>query len=321
MRGRRRSRPVVAVLALGLLASSTVPAAAGDDPFEDSRQAVARLRFTATVSVQWVDGFGPHAVVVTVTSDRGQFRVDGPGDESLLWSTGTALLEPPAATSKYEVRTFEAGVVAGRETRATEIRSAGVLRERVVVDRELGLLLRREQLDALGRVLRVVHVESLALLPADDGSAAPAPAPRAGQMHLVTLDALPSTVRVARALAQGYQHVAAYRQGGLVQLLYSDGLHGLSLFAQPGRLDRSSLPGGGRAVQLGPWTGVLYGWPGGQAITWQAGTLVYTVVGDGPLEEIVQAAASVPGPPSPSVLSRVRARSRAVVELLRGGVA
>lgn len=318
-----RTRPAAVALALGLLAGTTVPAAAGDDPFEDARQAAARLRFTAAVSVQWVDGFGSHVAVVSVTSDRGRFQVDGPGDGDLLWSTGTALLEPPPPSRKYELRTGEGAPVAGRPTTAVEIRSGGVLRERLSVDRETGLLLRREQLDGSGRAVRVTSVESLVLLPGDSG-VLPADPPRGpaqaqARMQRVRPESVPSLVRVAEALAAGYQHVAAYRQGSLVQLVYSDGLHALSVFAQPGRLARGSLPDGGRPVQLGRWAGVAYGWPGGEAVTWQAHGLVYTVVGDGPVEEVLAAAASVPEPPSPSVGSRVRQRSRAIVDLLTGG--
>ena len=310
-----RSRPAVAVLALGLLASSTVPALAGDDPFQDAREAATRLRFTAAGSVRWLDDFGHHVALVTVTSDRGQFQVNGPGDGSLLWSTGAALLDPPAPGRKYELRTADGEPVAGRDTKAVEIRSSGVLRERLSVDRETGLLLRREQLDGFGRAVRVMSVETLSLL-APDESAAPAPEESsAGGLQPVTLGALPSSFRAAATLAQGYEHVAAFRQGSLVQVVYSDGLHGLSVFTQPGRLAWGSLPGGGRSVPFGGRTAVVYDWPGGQAVTWQAGNLVYTVVGDGPVEEVLAAAASVPGPPSPSLLTRARQRSRAVYDL------
>lgn len=324
---RLRHRPAVAALALVALAGSAVPAVpavAGDDPFEDAREAVARMRFTADVSVQWVDDFGPHVAVVTVTSDRGRFQVNGPGDGSLLWSTGTALLDPPPPSRKYELRTGEADPVAGRPATAVEIRSVGVLRERLSVDRETGLLLRREQLDGTGRPIRIVSVESLALLSDEAEPSEPepevevVPPEEAGGMQPVDLGSLPGRMRAATALAQGYEHVATYRQGLLVQLLYSDGLHGLSVFAQPGRLDRGSLPDGGRPVQLGRWAAVVYDWPGGEAVTWQAADVVYTVVGNGPVEEVLAAAASVPGPSSPSILSRARQRSRAVFELLTG---
>lgn len=319
-------RPAVTAVALALIAvaGSTVPAAAGDDPFDDARQAVARLRFTAAVSVQWVDDFGPHVAVVTVTSDRGRFQVNGPGDGSLLWSTGTALLDPPPPSRKYQLRTGEAEPVAGRPVTAVEIRSSGVVRERLAVDRETGLLLRREQLDGTGRPVRIVSVENLALLPDDTAPSEPGPEAdreppvEAGGMRPVAFGSLPGRMRAATALAQGYEHVATYRQGLLVQLVYSDGLHGLSVFAQPGRLDRGSLPDGGRPVRLGRWSGVVYDWPGGEAVTWEAADVVYTVVGNGPVEEVLAAAASVPGPSSPSILSRARQRSRAMFELLTG---
>lgn len=315
---KARARPAVAAMALGFLVGTTLPATAGDDPFRDSREAVARLRFTAAVSVQWLDGNHVQVAMVTVTSDRGQFQVNGPGDGSLLWSTGSALLDPPPPSRKYELHTADGAAVAGRPTTTVEIRSAGALRERLSVDRETGLLLRREQVDGFGRVVRVVNVETLALL-APDQSTAPAPEPSTrGGMRPVARASLPSTFRATSTLAQGYQHVAAYRQGALVQVVYSDGLHGLSVFAQPGRLAWGSLPAGGRTVRVGRWDAVAFDWPGGEAVTWQAGSLIYTVVGDGPVDEVLAAAASVPGPPSPSVLSRVRQRSRAIVELLTG---
>ena len=63
---------------------------------------------------------------------------------------------------------------------------------------------------------------------------------------------------------------------------------------------------------------LTWAWPGGQVVTWQAGMAVYTVVGGGPLSELVAAAASVPEPPAPSWSQRLRHACRRLVSDLAG---
>lgn len=319
----RRNRTAAVLVAAVLAAGTATPATGQSDPLAEARQAVTRLSFSATVTVQWLDGAGSHHIGLTLHSDQGRVRVDGPGNQDLLWSSGTALLDLPPASRKYQVRTGDGPAVVGRPTTTVDILSAGALREQFAVDRETGLVLQRIQFDDLNRAVRVVRVESLSLAPpprSDDGSPSPVLGTKGQQGRRVEATALPSRYRVPAQLAGGYTRVGTYVRGGIAHALYSDGLHGLSLFAQPGTLDPRSLPPGAGQVRAGDRTVFVYGWPGGDAVTWSARGVVYTVVGDGPVEEVLSAALTLPRPPAPSMLSRVRQRARGVAELVLGGL-
>ena len=88
-------------------------------------------------------------------------------------------------------------------------------------------------------------------------------------------------------LSGGYALVGVLRHTGVVQVVYSDGLHSLSVFEQAGTLDVGRLPRSGEAVSMPLGQGVRYGWPGGQVITWQSGHATFTVVGDGPADDLL----------------------------------
>lgn len=297
-------RTLVAVLAVAT--TLVVPAAAADDPLQGARDAATTLRFRAAVSVQWADADGVHDELVEVHSDQGTVRVGG-----LQWSNG-ALLQPPAPGPKYDLRTRPGTVVAGRSTTAVDVFVSGRLRERLALDAETSLVLERAQFDGTGRPVRVVRIESLLLLPPDD-VVVPGPADAPTD--------LPSRYRAPQALAAGYQRVAAYRRGDVVQAVYSDGLHGLSVFLQAGRLDIDAMPGNVMWVALGTRTAAVHTWPGGVTVTWEAGGVVYTAVGDGTVDDVLSAAASMPAPAPPSVGTRVRQRARALAETVLGGSA
>lgn len=314
----RRPAAVALALAFAVLAAVAVPVVASDDPLADARHAVTRLRFTAEVSVEWVDEVGSHRSLLTLQSDRGHVRVDGPGDEAVLWSSGTALLDLPHAGRKYEMRTGPGPVIAGRPTNAVAIRSGGVVRERLAVDRDSGLVLERVQLDAAGDPLRSVRVERLSMW-APSAPPMPTTTTIAGEHgRRVAPASLPARYRTPAELPGGYARVGAYWRGEMAHLLYSDGLHGVSVFAQRGSLDGDDLPAGARRVSLGDRTGHVYAWPSGEAVTWTAGGVVYTVVGDGPMEDVLAVAGWLPEPPPPSLLGRLRQRCRAVAEVLAG---
>lgn len=306
-------RPAALALAVGMVIAVTVPAMAGDDPLAEARDAVTRLRFTAEVSVAWVDEVGAHRSVLTLQSDKGNVRIDGPGEHAVLWSSGTALLDLPPASRKYEMRSGPGTDVAGRATIAVEIRSGGVVRERLAVDRDSGLVLERVQLDRGGRPLRTVRIERLAM----STPSFPTTTTIAGtQARRVAPASLPARYRTPPELAAGYARVGAYWRGEIAHLLYSDGLHGVSVFAQRGSLDGDDLPPGASRVRVGERTAFVYAWPSGEAVTWSAGGVVYTVVGDGPMEDVLAVAGSLPEPASPSMFTRLRQRCRAVAELL-----
>ena len=88
------------------------------------------------------------------------------------------------------------------------------------------------------------------------------------------------------------------------------------MFEQPGRLDRQSVPAGGRLVAIGPAMGVTYAYAGGQVVLWEAGGSTYTVVGDGAPDDVVVAARSVPGARSLQLLDRIRRAARDVLDTI-----
>lgn len=124
----------------------------------------------------------------------------------------------------------------------------------------------------------------------------------------------------ARTALPGYERVAASRKGQTVHVLYTDGDHALSVFAEPGDLAESSLPSTARRLDVGNQT--LWHWQraDGDIVLWQSDGVVYTAVGDAPIAAVMEVAASMPDEDrEDSVIDRVRRASRAAAELLSGG--
>ena len=323
MTARRHPLRLVAVAGL-VLVGPVLPAGAesnGDRAVDDAREAARRVPFSARVEVSWADKSGFHTAEVGVRAVGGRISVQGVGDDgraTVVEDNGDAGgLLAPAVEREYDLVRREGPVVAGRPTELVLLRRDGELRERLAIDEATGLVLLREVFDAEGRQLRVVRVLQL--------DTAPLPAPsssvtrRADGPSLLRVSSLSSRYRAPESLAGGYRRVGAYRHSRAVHLLYTDGLHGLSLFSQPGNLSSGALPAGGEPVRVGTATGVHYTWPGGEVITWEAGSMVHTLVGDGAPADLLAAARSVPRPGRASVLDRVRATSRLVAELISGG--
>ncbi len=306
------------------------PAAAAG-PVEEAREAARRVPFSARVEVSWVDHDGLHTAEMGVRTVGGQVRIQGPAgasgagattvlrDDSALTGAGqeAAGLLSPAVERKYDVTRGSGPEVAGRQTDEVVLSSAGRIRERLAIDRATGLVLQREVFDDRGRPVRVVRVLQLDKAPVPRGPSAGSP--RDGGPRPLQLSRLPSAYPAPAVLAGGYQRVAAYRHSRLVHLLYTDGLHGLSLFSQPGELSVRSLPRGGDKVLVGGSTGVRYTWPGGEVVTWQAGAMVHTLVGDATAEDLLAAARSLPRPGGRSLLARALGTARLMSELVSGG--
>lgn len=134
----------------------------------------------------------------------------------------------------------------------------------------------------------------------------------------VPMAAVSAPFHAPDSLAGGYHRVGQYRQGADMGVLYSDGNHRMVLFEQAAHLDGHAMPPGGQLVALGAWTGVVYGWAGGRAVTWQRGGTVFTVAGDGAEADVMAAAGSMPGPRSLSMDQRVRRVCRGMVEAFSG---
>jgi negative regulator of sigma E activity len=130
----------------------------------------------------------------------------------------------------------------------------------------------------------------------------------------------PTSEREPATLAEGYRQLGAYTQGGVTQLVYSDGLYDLSLFQEHGGLDTSDLPAQRRAVRLEGQSAWAFSWPGGEGLVWSGGNTVYTLLGDVPPDDLQTVAASVAVHRSTSVAHRLRQACRELVESFRGAL-
>jgi len=333
----KKSLALVAPLAMALVgAGLALPAqpSAGDSVLDQARHAALVTPFEGTVSVQWVDSQGVHSDLLKVTDTGGDIQIDGQGaramaetgNERLAFQSGgwslvapgspTAYGPEPALAPKYQVTTATGLPVAGRPTTLVDFRTAdGSSEERLFVDQGTGLLLRREQQED-SKTVRVVSFESIQIGPTS--GLRPPRITKNEQPRQLSPDQLDAPYRAPQALAAGYQRVGVLEEQHVVQAVYSDGLHGLSVFEQVGQLNAGDLPRPAETVQLGSARGLRYSWPGGDVITWQSGPATYTVVSDGAESEVLAAASSLPHAGSLSMGQRFLSTCRRLVEELTG---
>src|SRR5665811_1912112 len=180
-------------------------------------------------------------------------------------------------------------------------RSDGVLRERLWLDRESGLLLRRETYAEDGTVLRMAVYLSLDLSPMAVPREGPSVSGRTERQSLrVPLQRREQGVAalekaelaaleragwtVPAELPGGYRAVEAYAVSSddvqPLQVVYRDGLYSVSLFQQRGQPDWSSLPSGAEPAEgLGFQA---FEWPRAvpERIVWEADGTAWSLVGD-----------------------------------------
>ncbi|MCU1462238.1 MAG: sigma regulatory protein MucB/RseB [Acidimicrobiales bacterium] len=320
----------VALLAAAAVGGTTAaPASAalsGDSPIDQARRASQTMTFTGVVVVHWRDESGVHDTRVSVEGAGGTLVVTG-GNAlmaqdtvrllrhtgstwELLWPSAFGPSARPDPGRKYQLSTMPGGLVAGRPTTLVEVRRNGVVRERLSLDVATNLMVRRDQLDETGSVVR--GVEFVELAPGAPRPRATIPAPTAKR---TTSRAKASAVAGAApaSLLDGYRRIGVYTHGRVVQLLYSDGLYQLSVFEEPGRLDPTRVPAGGRPTTLAGVGGWQYSWAGGEVLLWQAGRSVYTLVGDAPTAELAEVAGSMPSTRKASLAHRLRSACRALL--------
>jgi hypothetical protein len=296
--------------------------ASADELLERAREAAQAGRFTGEVEVEWRDGRDRRRARVPVEAAGGVLRlgdgVVGTGFQRMvrgskgwlmLWSHEVAAAGP-SPRAKYSFSVLPGPTVASRPTRMIEVRlvaSAGRLRERVYLDPMSGLLLRREMLDARGEPYRSVGYLTIA------PSQAPAPAtPRSRAREPLPTGSVAAPYRAPRRLGDGYQLLGSYQKRGAVHLFYSDGLHGLSVFEQRGRLGPWGR--GGRAVELMGRTVRAYSTAAGEAAVWEGDGIVYTIVSDGSWQDLAAAARALP---HSARSGRLRKVAEVVVSLFR----
>lgn len=350
--GRQSAVATAAVLLLvpGLVAGPTDGPAEEDDHaravLQRAAQANAELSYTGeTLWVTWVDG-APSMSMFEVSSDRGALTVtaaerytprltdDGSGMDDHVggWTLPLPPVDPAAGSmagldDKYDVELDGAQDLLDRRCVRLEIvrRADDLLRERLWVDEETGLLLRRETFDVDGERARMAVYLALDLDPAE----LPRTTDRAGRSEERVADHDQTSTAVGArgidALRQGGWTVPAELPGGYLprgsftassaaglssdtaalQLVYGDGLYTVSLFQQPGSPDWTSLPPG--AQHADGLDFVAYEWPGAvpQRLVWEARGSTWSLVGDAPRDEFAVIAAALPHHEPPDLVHRI----------------
>ena len=326
-------RALVAGTALALVASAAqapAEAPAGDNLLEQARLAAERLSFNGLVQVVWRESTGSHSESLLVQAAGGTLEVKGDttvmadgdrarmvrrqrGEWDLLWSGALGSAGRPDVSTKYALVPTGEAPVAGRPTTLVEVRRGEVVRQRLYLDRETNLLLRREQLNDAGSLERLVYFVTFSL---DRASPAPDMPIRAidHAAHEVSPRDLSPSFPAPAALDLGYRRIGTFAEGQVVHVLYSDGLYDLSVFEQRGRLEPRDVPPGGRRQAVGGARAWAFAWPGGNLLLWHAGHNVYTAVSDAPLADLLGVARSLPstGRP-PSLADRLRRACHALV--------
>ncbi|MGC5014716.1 sigma-E factor regulatory protein RseB domain-containing protein [Streptosporangium sp. DT93] len=243
----------------------------------------------------------------------GQEQSADPGTiEGGLSSPSETMLEVLARN--YRVLDAGEGHACGRTARLVDVlRADGTLAARYWIDHDAGPVLRRELLDARGRIVHTAAFVDLTVQPAAPGRGA-APATSAGStapaMTMGGLD-LAETPRLLAggwrfppALPGGLELFAAHRApAGHVYLGYSDGLSIVSVFIQRGALDEERLRDWHAERRNGHTIWIRD--PVGQETIWASGGHVYTVFADAPADMAAAAVAALPHEPVPDLWTRL----------------
>lgn len=330
-------RRVVAVLAGAGLVATAAPAAAA--PRDDDEQAALVLlgeaaeasRALTYTGTQYVATWGTTttSALVDVHHEPGRgARVSQAGERRPpVVVPPTALADEllAALSDTYQLRVSGQGHCTGRAADVVEARRPGgtgsaAVAGRFWVDRDTGLLLRREVFDAEGRRLRSSAFLELvvqptapagpALLPAsartvDDDVAAGEPVPPA-ELRRLRADGVVAPAELPGSFALVAARQREHDGAQVLHLAYSDGLSTTSLFSQPGE-PGSTPPEGFRAATVAGqpvWSAA--GAP--QRLVWAGGGRVWTLVSDAPRDAVDSAVAALPHEAMPTQDRGWRAR-------------
>jgi sigma-E factor negative regulatory protein RseB len=207
--------------------------------------------------------------------------------------------------ANYVLQYTGTGSVAGRPAQIVEVRRpGGRLAARFWLDTRTRLPLRRELIDASGRIFSedtflglTVGAGQLRGMPAADAR------PWAGQLSAASLAALrargwslPATVPGGLVL------FTSTRSGQVVELSYSDGLSVISVFVQRGELP-ARMPGWRRVTALG--RGVYAIDPDDRSLAWSSRGFVYTVISDAPAAAVDGVVSRLPHDRAPDFWGRM----------------
>ncbi len=276
-----------------------------------------------------VRGAGAQAATTT--------RWPAPGGTQLNSSDALDLI-----AAAFQVRLGGQARVAGRPASIVVASRDGRVAAQLWVDEATGLLLRQERYDPQGRLIRMSGFLDVDVAPGSPAGSTALPGPAAAGPLMagpVTAALLPrpraatgqtGAVTIARrlgcslpaALPGGFRMVdartvaAGVSGGQAVHLTYSDGLSGLSVFAQDGRLPAVGVPG----LERQSWDGVAVyvgrDWP--VRVVWQGDGEVMTTVSDAPLDEVRAVVTALPhgGATGHGVVGRLATMLHAAMDLL-----
>ena len=312
-RGLALAATAAALTALAPLVLAPEPAAPsqtgpGAQLLDQARRASEEQDFSGVLEVSWTDAGGEHRSDVFVRSangvlalgDRPQVIVNGArrfvqGTDGWLavWSQETAS-RVPSPSAKWRLAVRDGPIVAGRPTREVDAtdRHSGAVRERVFLDEATTLLLRREQLDTRGRIVRAVGFMSIGepavgmfigTLPGE----APQTPSRSRNRQPRVLEKVTAPFRAPGRAGDRFQLVGRYDEDDhTLHLFYSDGLFSVSVFEQKGELDPTGLPVGAESRTIAGREVRQYRTPGAVVQVWESGDVVYTTVSDAPLDQL-----------------------------------
>jgi sigma-E factor negative regulatory protein RseB len=233
--------------------------------------------------------------------------------------------DPERVVDKYVVEVGEPTVLdtgAATMLRLRE-RRADVLRERLFVDDNTGLVVRRETFHADGSPQRLVaftdlrtRIRRFETMPGEEAEVRGDSRRISGQ-GVGILDgvgwAAPET------LPGDYRLQAAYAlpesEGSSLHLVYGDGLYTISVYQQRGTLHADALEGAEADTRDGMHH---YTWPGAEPtrMVWSGDDLTFTAVTDAPAEHITAAVEVFPHASPPSLPRRMVRGLRRVADLL-----
>lgn len=219
----------------------------------------------------------------------------------------------------YELRIVDPTTTAVAEATVIEVTPTGrdLVRERLYVDPDSGLIVRRETFARDGRPVRLVAFTHLDLTPRDlpddvgtdrtwrELDASKTEMSRQGldilrEVGWIAPERLPGAFRIADAAALGEGDASS------LHLLYTDGLYAISVYEQHGRLDGAAVRAeGARPDTLGDMH--VYRWPGAEPATvaWTGDGRTFTAISDAPPDVLSSALSGLPHDPPHSLTTRL----------------
>jgi sigma-E factor negative regulatory protein RseB len=273
---------------------------------------------TSLVDVRHDPRRGLRLRVAPTAAAPGSPGPDGVGEDALVLAATALDAELLEALSRtYDLRVAGTGRCTGRDADVVEARrgAGGTVAGRFWLDRETGLLLRREVYDAGGRRLRSSAFVDLRTRPASPVVAAGAERREVGGAGEPLSSGELSRLRregwpVPEGLPDGFvlfdaRHRAHAGADGVLHLAYSDGLSTTSLFVQRGELGSAPPQGFVRRSLADRPVWVHDGAP--ERVVWSGAERVWTLVSDAPDAAVAAAVGALPhaGVPDDGVRSRL----------------